>query len=113
MQPGAELAIEMNFPGEPADAPPNADPEHRVTRPDGTSIVLSWEEDGRMRYDLMRDGEVLHSELETFVLHPLSRGEMEDALRAAGLTSIRAWSPYSEVPSPPDASSAIFVCEKP
>lgn len=110
MQPGAELALEMNFPGEPADGPASADPERRVARPDGAHIVLSWEEDGRMRYDLVRDGEVVHSELETFVLHPLSRSELERLLRAAGLVDIRIWSPFGEDAAPASASSAIFVC---
>ena len=111
MQPGGELAIDMDFPGQPAEAPPNADPERRVTRPDGASIVLSWEPDGRMRYDLVRDGEILHTELETFMLHPLSRAEMESSLRAAGLTGIRAVAPNGE-DAAPSASSAIFVSEK-
>lgn len=111
MLPGAELLLDMDLPGE-SDGPPSADPDRRVIRPDGAAIVLSWEPDGRMRYDLVRDGRVLHTELETFMLHPLSRAELEGMLRAAGLTGTRAWTPGTEDPAPPDASSAIFVCEK-
>jgi len=112
MLPGAELALEMGFPGETRDAASSATAERRVTRPDGAEIVLTTAEDGRMRYDLVRDGELLHTEYETFVVHPTPRAEFEAMLRDAGFTSIRAWWPFTEEDARPNAPFAVFVCER-
>jgi hypothetical protein len=112
MEPGAELVLEMGFPGETRTGPSSADGERRVTRPDGAEIVLSSDASGMTRYDLVRDGEILETELETFVLYPTPRDEFEQMLRDAGLTSIRAWWPYSEEYARPNAPFAVYVCEK-
>jgi SAM-dependent methyltransferase len=111
--PGGELVFDVAFPGETLDGPSNGGGERSVVRPDGARIVLSWEEDGRMRYDLVADGAVLASELETFDIHPVTRAELEPMLRAAGFADIRALADFDEAEAAPDAASAVFVCRKP
>jgi SAM-dependent methyltransferase len=112
MQPGAEFVVEMGFPGETRTGPSSVDPVRSVTRNDGAEIVLSGEPDGRMRYDLVREGVIEHTELETFILHPTPRAEFESMLAAAGLTNIRAWWPYKEEPARDNAPFAVFICTK-
>jgi SAM-dependent methyltransferase len=113
MEPGAELALEMAFPGESRQEASTPETERRVTRPDGAEIVLSWDEHGCTRYDLVRDGEILHTEFETFVLHPTPRAEFEGMLRDAGLVEIRALWPYTDVIARDNAPFAVYVCRKP
>jgi SAM-dependent methyltransferase len=113
MQPGAELALEMGFPGESRTGSSSADPRRSVTRPDGAEIVLSGEPDGRMRYDLVRDGVIEHTEYETFTLYPTPGADFEAMLASAGLTDIRAWWPYKEEPARDNAPFAVFICSKP
>ena len=110
MQPGAELVLEMGFPGESRTGPAGADPRRSVTRADGAEIVLSGEPDGRMRYDLVRDRVIEHTEYETFALYPTPRRDFELMLAAAGFLDVRAWWPYSEEPARDNAPFAVFVC---
>jgi hypothetical protein len=112
MQPGAELVLEMGFPGEAHADSDDPIPERRVVRADGAEIVLSSDEHGQMRYDLVRSGEVIHTEFETFVLHPTPRAEFEGMLRDAGLTNMRAWWPYTENMARENAPFAVYVCNK-
>lgn len=112
MEPGAELVVEMGFPGESRTGPSTADPRRTVSRPDGAEIVLSGEPDGRMRYDLVRDGTIERTEFETFTLYPTPRPDFEAMLVGAGFTDIQAWWPYNEEPARDNAPFAVFVCTK-
>lgn len=112
MQPGAELALEMGFPGESRQDSSTPETVRRVTRPDGAEIVLSWDEHGANRYDLVRNGVIEHAELETFTLHPTPRAEFEAMLAAAALANIRTWWPNKEEPARANAPFAVFVCTK-
>ena len=112
MQPGAELVLEMGFPGESRADSGDAPTERRVTRPDGADIVLTWDDRGQMRYDLVRDGAVIKTEYETFILHPTPRAEFEQMLADAGLTNIRALWPYGETIARENAPFAVYVCQK-
>ena len=66
-----------------------------------------------MRYDLVADGAVLTTELETFDVHPVTREQLEPMLRAAGFADIRALADFGEAPAARDAASAVFLCHKP
>jgi hypothetical protein len=66
-----------------------------------------------MRYDLVRDGAIVETEYETFVLHPTPRAEFEQMLAEAGLTDVRALWPYGEDIARPNAPFAVYVCKKP
>lgn len=112
MLPGAELALEMCFPSGLGEGPSSADGERRVRRPDGAVIVLTWESDRRMRYELVREGRVLRTERETFTLHPTPRAEFERMLRHTGFTNLRVWRPHEPCPARDGDGSAVFVCER-
>jgi SAM-dependent methyltransferase len=112
MERGAELVLEMGFPGETPTGPSSQDAERRVVRPDGAEIVLNWDESGMMRYDLVRDGEIIETEYETFVLHPTPRHEFEAMLAGAGFKDIRGLWPYKDEIARPNAPFAVFVCTR-
>jgi hypothetical protein len=112
MERGGELVVEMGFPGESPTGPSPQDAERRITRQDGAEIVITWEESGMMRYDLVRDGEIVETEFETFVLHPAPRAVFEAMLAEAGFADIRGLWPYKDEIARPNAPFALFVCTK-
>lgn len=113
MLPGGELALEVFFPGESLAEASTPETVRKVTRPDGAEIVMSWDEHGTNRYDLVRDGEVIESEIEHFRVYPPERDAVERMLGEAGLADIRALWPYTEDIARPNAPYAVFACEKP
>ena len=102
----------MSFPGESHAEASTTETVRRVTRPDGAEIVLSWDEHGAMRYDLVRDAKIIETEIETFHLHPTPRADFEIMLAEAGLANIRALWPYTETPARENAPFAVYLCDK-
>jgi SAM-dependent methyltransferase len=95
--PGGELVIEM-LTRDDGDAAADQ-PERRVTRPDGSQIVLTVDGSGQYRYDLVRDGVVVESEFERYSWCTRTRAEFYGMLEAAGFSAIESLRPYTGEPS--------------
>jgi SAM-dependent methyltransferase len=110
--PGAELIVEMITPGGDIDGAAGPVAERRVSRPDGSEIVLTVA-GGRHRYDLVHHGEVLESEFESYGWAPRSLFEFQAMLANAGFDAIQAWEPYTEKPaSEGDDRTIVYVCRR-
>lgn len=112
MLPAGELVAEVLTPRALALAP-GAPPRRRVTRPDGAVIVLTQDEPGANRYELVVDGRVVETEIELFALRVYEPADFEAALVRAGFTDVRMRRPWRD--REPDAGDAtiVYLCTKP
>jgi SAM-dependent methyltransferase len=106
MLPGAELVVEVLTPRALALAP-GAPTVRRVTRPDGAVIVLTQDEPGTNRYELVVDRRVVETEIELFPIRVYEPAEFEAALLRAGFANVRMQRPWRD--QEPDARDATIV----
>jgi SAM-dependent methyltransferase len=111
-EPGALLAVELHTPGQGNEFTVKGRAERRVTRPDGAEIVLTMEASGAYRYDLIRDGTVQSSQVETYGWNPRERHEFVAMLEAAGFSSVEAVRPYSATPASDHDGLIVYVCRR-
>jgi SAM-dependent methyltransferase len=112
MEPEALLALELHTPAQGNYFTSSGRTERRVTRPDGAQIVLTTQEDGSYRYDLVKDGAVLASEVETYGWNPRKRREFVAMLEAAGFRSVEAVRPYTATSATDDDGLVVYVCRR-
>lgn len=85
-----------------------------VKRPDGAKIVVNWlnqagpepkVNDCLLRYDLIKDGKIIETEVEDFPLRSYDEAEFEGLLKEAGFSGIKRWRTFAfEAPGPKDES---------
>ena len=112
LEPGALLAVELHPPAKGNYFTSTGKTERRVTRPDGAEIVLTVQDGGAYQYDLVRDGAVLSSEVETYGWNPRERLEFVSMLEAAGFTSVEALRPYTTTPATDEEGFVVYVCRR-
>jgi SAM-dependent methyltransferase len=110
--PDAELIIDMPTPGHDIASRKGRPPERRVTRSDGSEIVLSVEADGTHRYDDLRDGSVVVSESERYDWAPRNSHEFGLMLSQAGFSDIRSLTRYSGNPASDSDETILYVCRR-
>jgi hypothetical protein len=112
MLPGGELVAEVLTPRALAFAP-GAPAERRVTRPDGAVIVLTQDEPGTNRYELVVAGRVVETEVELFALRVYEPADIEAALVRTGFADVRMRRPWRD--QEPDARdpTIVYLCTKP
>ncbi|HEX5322590.1 MAG TPA: hypothetical protein VFW40_02310, partial [Capsulimonadaceae bacterium] len=92
-----------------------------VERPDGARILLSSLDracddprvsHGLGRYELIKDGKLLETEFEDFILRRYEPGEIIGLLQEAGFVDIRAYGGYHREPPADSDSSVIVECKR-
>jgi hypothetical protein len=64
------------------------------------------------RYDLVRDGVVTASELETYGWHPRACREVVEMLEAAGFTGVETVLPFSGEPASGDEGFIVYLARR-
>ena len=91
------------------------------TRPDGSYIILNTlplpikNQIGTVvcRYELVRQAEILQTEMEYFQLRLYHMGEIDDALKAVGFSQVRCIKSYNQNLSPdPEDFTIAYECIK-
>jgi SAM-dependent methyltransferase len=92
-----------------------------VERPDGAKLVLSWltQYSGAAnvttslhRYELVKDGQLLATEYEDFIVRSYASEEFRALLEQAGFDEIRILKPYAEVAADEEDDAFVFECRK-
>jgi SAM-dependent methyltransferase len=122
LQPGGRLVLEVErVKEEQATHEWPWSSGRRVDRPDGARILSSWQ--GRYdaaqrisyslgRYELVKDGRLLETEIEDFNLRFYSAAEFGDLLRAAGFGDVRLLGDFGDGSSEPGDGSLLFEAAK-
>lgn len=119
--PGGKLVLEVETPRAQPKTPGKWG-GFWVARPDGAKIVLSSlptydsEEQVRRdihRYELFRDGHLVDTELEDFVLRFYERDEFQRLLEATGFSNIRVTKAYENTEPDSEDATIVFECRKP
>jgi SAM-dependent methyltransferase len=93
-----------------------------VERPDGAKLILSWlsQYSGAAnithslhRYELVKDGQLLATELEDFRVRSYAPEEFRALLEGAGFEGIQALKPYEDTPADESDDAIVFRCHTP
>jgi hypothetical protein len=93
-----------------------------VERADGAKLVLSWltQYSGAAnvtsslhRYELVKEGQLLASEYEDFVVRSYASDAFRGLLQQAGFTEIRVLKPYADEAADEGDDAFVFECRKP
>jgi SAM-dependent methyltransferase len=92
-----------------------------VERPDGAKLIISWlsQYSGAAnvthslhRYELLKDGRLLASEIEDFRVRSYASQEFRALLERAGFHDIQALKPYDDTPADESDDAIVFRCRK-
>lgn len=92
-----------------------------VDRPDGAKLIISWlsQYSGAAnithslhRYELVKDGRLLATELEDFRVRSYAPEEFHALLEQAGFADIQALKPYDDTPADESDDAIVFRCRK-
>jgi SAM-dependent methyltransferase len=92
-----------------------------LERPDGAKLVFSWltQYSGAAnvtttlhRYELVKDGQLLATELEDFRVRSYAAEEFAALLEQAGFSEIRVLKPYADVAADEEDDAFVFECRK-
>ena len=93
-----------------------------MLRPDGAKIVVNWlnqpgpeakVNSSLLRYDLIKDGKVLETEVEDFPLRFFEPQELHQLLAEAGFNGIKRWRLFEFMEPGPDDETLLFEATKP
>jgi SAM-dependent methyltransferase len=108
LEPGGELILEVLTMGTSGEQSGNLSPARSVTRPDGAEIVVTEVARDTRRYDLVRAGQVLATEMEHLPLRLYEPATFVDMLRAAGFDGVHAERAYTREPPKPEDRLLVF-----
>jgi SAM-dependent methyltransferase len=108
--PDGQLVIEMLTRDE-GDASAGQ-PERRVTRADGSEIVLTVDGSGLYRYDLVKDGAVVASEFERYPWCTRTHADFLAMLTASGFTAVESFRPYRDDAATDGDRVIVYVCTR-
>jgi SAM-dependent methyltransferase len=93
-----------------------------LERPDGSKLIFSWltQYSGAAnvthsvhRYELVKDGQLLATELEDFRVRSYEQEEFRALLEQAGFADIRALKPYDDASADDSDDAIVFSCRRP
>ncbi len=96
--------------------------EWRITRPDSAEIVFSalpaYDEKSQLqhdihRYQLFKNGKLIESEVEYFLLRLYEPARFQGLLEDTGFTAVRVTGAYTDVTIEGNESVVVFQCRRP
>jgi SAM-dependent methyltransferase len=93
-----------------------------VQRPDGAKILVNWlnqpgpepkVNSSLLRYELIKEGKILETEVEDFPLRFFEDQEMRQLLAEAGFSGIKRWKPFQFEEAGPEEGILLFEAVKP